>query len=52
MRHMPTHAPAGEPSGNHSGSRSVHVSSKEDTACVVGEVPRETGTLNEYIYFL
>ena len=48
---MPTHAPAREMSDSHTGSRSVHVSGKDDTAGVGGEVPHETGTLNAYIFF-
>ena len=51
MRHMLTHAPTGEPRGSHSGSFSMHTSGEDDTTSVGGEVPHETGTLNEYIYF-
>ena len=46
-----THAPVGESSDSHSSSHSVHVSGKEDTASVDGEVPHETSTLNAYIFF-
>ena len=49
---MSTHAPAREMSGSHSSSRFVHVSDEDqDTVCVGGEVPHETGTLNAYIFF-
>ena len=48
---MSTYAPTGEMSDNHSRTRSVYVSSEDDTAGVGGEVPHETGTLNAYIFF-
>ena len=51
MRPMPTHAPAREMSSSHIDSPSVHVSGKDNTIGVGGEVPHETGTLNAYIFF-
>ena len=50
-RSAPTHTPTKEMSGSHTGSRTMHVSSEDDTVGVGGEVPHEIGTLNAYIFF-